>query len=123
MIFTEWQAHPPQIAMELVIVMPTVRVKDNLQLRADTYQVEIKGAVLGSHELQMDSVLALDSDATYQKLEETEIIEPVLGTMEVTRALATASRPPPWRCWKKSPAFWSSWYRSAVAAARPGHAS
>ena len=45
--------------------------------------------MLGSHELQMDSVLALDSGMNYQKLEGTEIIELVLGTVEVTRALAT----------------------------------
>jgi flagellar biosynthesis protein FlhA len=69
-----------QIAMELGIVMPTVRIKDNLQLRANTYQVEIKGAVLASHELQMNCVLALDSGMTYQKFEGVETIEPALGT-------------------------------------------
>ena len=58
-----------QIATELGIVMPTVRIRDNLQLRASSYQIEIKGAVLAHHELQMNSVLALDSGMTYQKFE------------------------------------------------------
>ena len=69
-----------QIAMELGIVMPTVRIRDNLQLRANTYQVEIKGSVLATHELQMNSVLALDTGMTYQKFEGTQTIEPALGT-------------------------------------------
>jgi flagellar biosynthesis protein FlhA len=69
-----------QIAMEMGIVMPTVRIRDNLQLRASTYQVEIKGAVLAHHELQMNCVLALDSGMTYQKFEGVETIEPAMGT-------------------------------------------
>ncbi len=69
-----------QIALELGIVMPTVRIRDNLQLRPNIYQVEIKGAVLAAHELQMNCVLALDSGMTYQKFDGIETIEPALGT-------------------------------------------
>jgi len=81
-----------QIAMELGIVMPTVRIRDNLQLRASTYQVEIKGAVLASHELQMNCVLALDSGMTFQRFEGIETIEPALGTPAIWIARALKER-------------------------------
>jgi flagellar biosynthesis protein FlhA len=69
-----------QIAMELGIVLPTVRIRDNLQLRPSAYQIKIKGAVVASHELMMSHVLALDSGMTYQRFEGIETIEPALGT-------------------------------------------
>ncbi len=69
-----------QIAMELGIVLPTVRIRDNLQLRANTYQIKLKGAVIASHELFPNCVLALDSGMVYQRFEGMDTIEPALGT-------------------------------------------
>lgn len=69
-----------QIAMELGIVLPTVRIRDNLQLRANTYQIKLKGAVIASHELFPNCVLALDSGMVYQRFEGMETTEPALGT-------------------------------------------
>ena len=41
-----------QIAMELGIILPTVRIRDNLQLRANTYQIKTQGrGDCQSHEL------------------------------------------------------------------------
>ncbi len=69
-----------QIAMELGIVLPTVRIRDNLQLRANTYQIKLKGAVIASYELFPNCVLALDSGMVYQRFDGMETIEPALGT-------------------------------------------
>lgn len=68
-----------QIAMELGIILPTVRIRDNLQLRANTYQLKLKGAVVAAHDLYPSSVLVLDSGMTSQTFEGLETTEPVLG--------------------------------------------
>ena len=69
-----------QIAMELGIILPTVRIRDNLQLRANTYQIKIKGAAIASHELLPNCILALEGGMVYQRFEGVDTIEPALGT-------------------------------------------
>jgi flagellar biosynthesis protein FlhA len=69
-----------QIAMELGIVLPTVRIRDNLQLRTNQYQIKIKGATVAMHELFLHCVLALDSGVVYQRFDGMETIEPAMGT-------------------------------------------
>lgn len=68
-----------QIALELGIVLPTVRIRDNLQLKPSQYQIKVKGAVLGSHELMTHCVLALDSGLPTPYLEGIDTVEPALG--------------------------------------------
>jgi flagellar biosynthesis protein FlhA len=68
------------IALELGVILPTVRIRDNLQLRANTYQIKIKESVIATHSLMMNSVLALDSGMAYAKLDGVETIEPAHGT-------------------------------------------
>jgi flagellar biosynthesis protein FlhA len=69
-----------QIAMELGIVLPTVRIRDNLQLRTNHYQIKIKGATVATHELFLHCVLALDSGVVMHRFEGIETIEPAMGT-------------------------------------------
>ena len=69
-----------QIALELGIILPTVRIRDNLQLRANTYQIKIKGATVASHELYPNCILALEGGLVVQRFEGTDTIEPALGT-------------------------------------------
>ena len=69
-----------QIAMELGIILPTVRIRDNLQLRANNYQIKIKGATIASHELLPNCILALEGGMVYQRFEGIDTIEPALGT-------------------------------------------
>ena len=69
-----------QVVLELGIILPTVRIRDNLQLKANTYQIKIKGAVIASHELMTQCILALDSGMAIQRFEGIETVEPALGT-------------------------------------------
>jgi flagellar biosynthesis protein FlhA len=48
-----------QLATELGIVLPTIRVRDNLQLPANTYSVEIRGVEVARAEVYLDRYLAL----------------------------------------------------------------
>ncbi len=68
------------VALELGIVLPMIRIRDNLQLRVNQYQIKIKGSVIAGHTLMVNSVLALDSGLAYQKLDGIETIEPAHGT-------------------------------------------
>ena len=69
-----------QIALELGIILPSVRIRDNLQLRANHYQIKIKGATVAAHELYPNCILALEGGIVYQRFEGVDTIEPALGT-------------------------------------------
>ncbi|MCS6775744.1 MAG: flagellar biosynthesis protein FlhA [Chloroherpetonaceae bacterium] len=69
-----------QIAMEMGIILPTVRIRDNLQLRANAYQIKLKGAVMAVYELMPHCVLALDSGLVTQSVEGIPTVEPAHGT-------------------------------------------
>ncbi len=69
-----------QVAMELGIILPTVRIRDNLQLRANTYQIKLRGAMVATYEMQPSCVLAVDSGLVLQPMDGLETTEPALGT-------------------------------------------
>jgi flagellar biosynthesis protein FlhA len=69
-----------QIALELGLILPTVRIRDNLQLRANTYQIKIKGATVATHDLYPNCVLAMDSGLAVQQFEGIETTEPAFGS-------------------------------------------
>jgi flagellar biosynthesis protein FlhA len=78
-----------QIALEMGIILPTVRIRDNLQLRSNTYTIKIKGAIVAAHDLMPSSILALDSGMVFQRFDGVETIEPAMGTpaLWISRAL------------------------------------
>ena len=69
-----------QMAIELGIVLPTVRIRDNLQLKSNTYAIKIKGSTITTHELLPNCVMALDSGLAMQRIDGIETVEPALGT-------------------------------------------
>lgn len=52
-----------QMALELGIVVPSIRIRDNMELSPDTYVVRIKGVEVGRGELMSGKYLAMDSGA------------------------------------------------------------
>ncbi len=70
-----------QIALELGIVMPLVRTRDDVALPASTYTIELDGAVVASGTAPRDHVMVLPaSDADDLRfLGGTRTIEPVFG--------------------------------------------
>ena len=69
-----------QIASELGIILPTVRIRDNLTLKSNTYAIKLKGSTIATHELLINCVMALDSGLAMQRFEGIETVEPALGT-------------------------------------------
>jgi len=52
-----------QMALELGIVVPPIRIRDNMELNPDQYVVRIKGVEVGRGQLMMGKLLAMDGGA------------------------------------------------------------
>ena len=69
-----------QIALELGLVLPLVRVRDNLQLPPHAYAVKLRGTEIARGELQPDAYLAMDAGTGGQEgLQGTPTREPAFG--------------------------------------------
>jgi len=52
-----------QSALELGLVIPSIRIRDNLQLKANDYAVKLKGAVVATGSIQPNSLMIMDPGA------------------------------------------------------------
>jgi flagellar biosynthesis protein FlhA len=68
-----------QVAMELGIVVPMIRIRDNLQLPASVYVVKLRGIEIGRGELMPNQFLAMNSGLASQEIEGVETVEPAFG--------------------------------------------
>jgi flagellar biosynthesis protein FlhA len=59
-----------QFALDLGVVIPPLRIRDNLELKPGDYQVLLKGVVIGSGALMVGNLLAMDPG---------NVLEPVAG--------------------------------------------
>lgn len=67
-----------QLALELGIVIPVVRIRDNIQLQPNEYRIKIKGNELARGELLLDHYLAM-SPGDEDSIEGIQTIEPSFG--------------------------------------------
>ena len=67
------------LAVELGLVMPSVRIRDNMQLDPNEYRVKIRGAVIASGMVYPDLMMAMDSGLAHGKLEGIATKEPAFG--------------------------------------------
>jgi len=68
-----------QMAMDLGIVVPMIRIRDNLQLSANTYVVKLRGIEIGRGELMAHHFLAMNAGLASEPLEGVETVEPAFG--------------------------------------------
>lgn len=68
-----------QIAMELGLVVPIVRLRDNIQLNPNEYIIKIKGVQVSKGEVYFDHYLAMDPGTGEGNIEGIETIEPSFG--------------------------------------------
>ena len=68
-----------QIALEMGIVVPSVRIRDNVRLGANEYVIKIKGVEVARCVAYSDQFLAMDSGAVTGKLAGQETVEPAFG--------------------------------------------
>lgn len=68
-----------QLMMELGIVLPVVRIRDNLHLSPQAYRVKVRGQEVASGELLLDRLLAIPGSATSGAVHGIETVEPAFG--------------------------------------------
>jgi flagellar biosynthesis protein FlhA len=71
------------IAMELGIVMPKVRIRDNMRLDQHTYRIKISDAAVADGLVYTNMLLAIDSGMTSGRVSGIETREPAFGTRAV----------------------------------------
>jgi len=68
-----------QLAVEMGIVMPPIRIRDNMQLDSNTYRVKLRGAVIGEATVYPHLLMAMDSGLATGRLEGLAGREPAFG--------------------------------------------
>lgn len=68
-----------QLAIELGIIIPPIRVRDNLQLEPNQYVFKIRGNVVASNSLLVDRFLAMSPNNAEKEIEGTKVKEPAFG--------------------------------------------
>lgn len=68
-----------QCALELGIVVPVIRIRDNIQLRPNEYMIKIKGNRIADGELILDHYLAMSPGIDDDSVEGIETVEPAFG--------------------------------------------
>ena len=68
-----------KIALDYGFLMPQVRIRDNLQLPPNTYQILLKGVEIGSGEVYADKFLAMNSGMATEEIEGIHTKEPAFG--------------------------------------------
>ncbi len=68
-----------QFALDWGVIIPSVRIKDNLELKPGGYSVKVKGVEIAAGELMPDYFLAMDPGTVISKIDGIETVEPVFG--------------------------------------------
>lgn len=68
-----------QIALELGIVVPMIRLRDNIQLEPNAYSIKIKGNEVAYGEIMFDHYLAMDPGNAEGNIAGIETVEPAFG--------------------------------------------
>jgi flagellar biosynthesis protein FlhA len=68
-----------QFALDLGIIVPSIHIRDNLQLAPGEYRVLIKGNKVGGGTLRPDSILAMDPGNVTERLDGVPTKEPAFG--------------------------------------------
>lgn len=72
-----------QMALELGIVLPMVRIRDNLQLPPNRYVIKIRDQVIAEYDLMRNHVLAIDAGAVVRPIEGAPTKEPAFGSAAI----------------------------------------
>lgn len=68
-----------QLAIELGLVIPVVRIRDNIQLAPNEYRIKIKGSEVGRGELFLDHFLAMSPGVDDPSITGIDTVEPAFG--------------------------------------------
>ena len=72
-----------QFALEMGMVIPSIHIRDNLNMKASEYRILIKGVEAGRFELMSGYLLAMDPGDAVQKIDGIRTEEPAFGLKAV----------------------------------------
>ncbi|MBM7701882.1 flagellar biosynthesis protein FlhA [Metabacillus iocasae] len=68
-----------QLALELGLVIPVVRIRDNIQLQPNEYRLKVKGNEMARGEILLDHYLAISPGVEDDSIEGIDTMEPAFG--------------------------------------------
>ncbi|MDD4601078.1 Flagellar biosynthesis protein FlhA [bioreactor metagenome] len=68
-----------QCALELGLIVPTIRIRDNIQLKPNAYVIKLKGIEIARGELLLDHYLAMNPGTAMEEIVGIETVEPAFG--------------------------------------------
>ena len=68
-----------QSAIELGLIFPPIRIRDNMKLDPNTYSIKIKGVEVGKGTIKMGKYLAMNPGDVEEAIEGEETVEPAFG--------------------------------------------
>ena len=68
-----------QCAIDLGMIVPVIRLRDNIQFAANEYMIKIKGSEVASGEIMLDHYLAMNPGDIAEDIEGVETVEPAFG--------------------------------------------
>jgi len=68
-----------QLALELGMVVPIIRLRDNIQLAPNEYQIKIKGVEVARGELMLDNYMAMNPGLVEEEVDGIKTVEPAFG--------------------------------------------
>ncbi len=68
-----------QLALELGMIVPVIRLRDNIQIGPNEYIIKIKGSEVAKGELLFDYFMAMNSGGVEEELDGIKTIEPAFG--------------------------------------------
>ncbi len=68
-----------QIALEFGVIVPMIRLRDNIQLNPNQYSIKIKGSSVALDEIVFDHFLAMAPSETEGEIDGIDTVEPAFG--------------------------------------------
>lgn len=68
-----------QAALDLGLLVPPIRIRDNMQLKPNAYVIKIKGTEIARGTVKVDHYLAMDPGTATEKIEGEQTKEPAFG--------------------------------------------
>lgn len=68
-----------QLALDLGVIVPTIRLRDNIQLSPNQYVIKIKGVEVASGELMLDHFMAMNPGTVEEEIDGIPTREPAFG--------------------------------------------
>jgi len=68
-----------QLALELGMIVPVIRLRDNIQLSPNEYVIKIKGVEINKSEIVLDHYMAMNPGTAEEDIEGIRTLEPAFG--------------------------------------------